>query len=80
MKVSTNGKTVDITKDNGSAIRCMERALISGKTVENMKEGTTRTRSMGKVDITGQMGKYLKVNGCMGKDKEREDSPIKLER
>jgi len=73
VQVSINGKTADITKENGSITKCMEKASISGKMAGSMKEDTTMTKNMARGSTTGLEGRYLKGSGCMGREKEWAD-------
>ena len=51
----------------------MEKVYIYGRMVENIKVDIIMIKNMEKVNIIGLMARYLKENGCMARDKVKED-------
>jgi len=61
--VNTFGATVDLIKDTGKTIKCMDLVSISGKMGGNIREIMHMIRRREKENITGQTVSALKVDG-----------------
>ena len=63
---------VEVLMDNGKKIKSMVRVYIFGQTEENMKENIKMIKRMVLAHINGLMAKFLKANGLMENNMEKE--------
>ena len=62
VKASPSNKMVVSMTENGSTIRCMEKALSPSKTAQNMWDNSIKTNARAKERRLGLMEESMKVN------------------